>query len=48
MDERKITDTIADLFAICTKEEEVFELESMLYDLAKQEKENRLYDLKHE
>lgn len=48
MDERKITDLIACLFAACANEEEVYELESMLKDTVKQEYENRLYDLQHE
>ena len=47
MDERKITDTIANLFASCENVEKVNELESMLNDIVKQEYENRLYDLSH-
>ncbi len=47
MEERKVTDTIASLFSICSNVAEVDELESMLKDIIKQEYENRLYELSH-
>lgn len=45
MDERKITDMISSLFSNCENEEEAYELESLLSDIVKQERENRLYEL---
>ena len=41
-----ITDTIAYFFAKCTNNSEVCELGDILSDIIKQEKENRLYELR--
>lgn len=46
MDERKITDIIAGVFATCANDIEVQEIEKYLNDIVTQEKENRLYELR--
>lgn len=45
--EREIQRVIMGWFEDCNDDESIIKLESMIYDITEQEKENRWYDLKN-
>jgi len=45
--ELEIQELIMDCFSECNDDGEVAEMESMIFDITQQERENRLYDLRN-